>query len=317
MPRLRLRRRPTIITRADRARDAGEWVLAAGLYRNALYRNPDNPPIWIQHGHALKESGSPAEAETAYRTAITYGPENADAHLQLGHVLKLQGKRAEAEAAYRQAWALERSSADAERELVGFGWTRQRLTEAIDRSTPTSAREGADAAAFANGPTRRSSIRHRKEGLITRADRAQSAHQWPVAARLYRKALDRKPDNPPIWVQYGHALKESGDLAEAERAYRAALSYAPGVADTHLHLGHLMKLQHRTKDAQAAYLRAFALDASLADPVKGLADLGWSPAALAELHFLGDPENQLPRAERAPVPDVTEHRQPLALALSR
>src|SRR5438445_10034043 len=159
MPRLRLRRRePTIITRADRARAAGEWQLAAGLYHIALERTPNNPPIWIQYGHALKESGSLAEAETAYRTAVSYDPEDADAHLQLGHVLKLQGKRAEAEAAYRRAWGLDRSSAESARELAGFGWTRQRLAEAADRSTPTSAREQPHAAASINGPTRRSSI---------------------------------------------------------------------------------------------------------------------------------------------------------------
>src|SRR6266566_7488830 len=107
MPRLRGRRHPTIITRADRARGAGEWQLAAGLYRIALERTPNNPPIWVQYGHALKESGSLAEAETAYRTAITYDPEDAEAHLQLGHVLKLRGKRAEAEAAYRRASTLD------------------------------------------------------------------------------------------------------------------------------------------------------------------------------------------------------------------
>src|SRR5438094_10060242 len=92
MPRLRLRRRhPTIITAAARAREAGEWRLAARLYRIALKRTPNNPPIWVQYGHALKESGSPAEAETAYRSAIAYEPADADAHLQLGHVLNLQG----------------------------------------------------------------------------------------------------------------------------------------------------------------------------------------------------------------------------------
>src|SRR5260370_34384722 len=134
MPRLRLRRlRPTIITRADQARAAGEWQHAAGLYRIALERTPNNPPIWIQYGHALKESGSLAEAETAYRTAIAYQPADADAHLQLGHALKLQGKPDEAEAAYRRAWALDRSSADAARELAGFGWTRQRLAQTAAR----------------------------------------------------------------------------------------------------------------------------------------------------------------------------------------
>jgi tetratricopeptide (TPR) repeat protein len=133
MPRLRLRRRePTVITRADSARQAGEWQLAAGLYRIALERTPKNPPIWIQYGHALKESGSLAEAETAYRTAIAYDLEDADAHLHLGHVLKLQGKRAEAEAAYRRASELDRSSTDAERELAAFGWAGQRLAEVAE-----------------------------------------------------------------------------------------------------------------------------------------------------------------------------------------
>ena len=127
MPRLRLSSQPTIITRADRARAAGEWQLAAGLYRVALDRTPHNPPIWIQYGHALKECGNPAEAEAAYRIAIAYKPADADAHLQLGHALKLQGKRGEAEAAYRQAWMLDRSSAEAARELTAFGWTRRRL----------------------------------------------------------------------------------------------------------------------------------------------------------------------------------------------
>src|SRR5438552_2864360 len=97
MPRLRLRRRePTIITRADRARAAGEWQLAAGLYRKALDRNPDKPPIWVQYGHALKEAGDRPEAERAYRTALSYDPAVADTHLQLGHALKLQGKTEEA-----------------------------------------------------------------------------------------------------------------------------------------------------------------------------------------------------------------------------
>src|SRR5436190_9533926 len=108
---------PSVITRADRARDADQWELAASLYRVALDRNPRNPPIWIQYGHALKECGSWAEAEAAYRTAIRYRPEDADAHLQLGHVLKLQGKTAEAGAAYRRALELNSALTDAAREL--------------------------------------------------------------------------------------------------------------------------------------------------------------------------------------------------------
>src|SRR6266853_1462609 len=89
----------------------------------------------------------------------------------------------------------------------------------------------------------------RKASVITLADRAQSTGQWQRAARLYRTALDRNPRNPPIWVQYGHALKETGKLAQAKAAYRRAISDAPTVADTHLQLGHVLKRQGRIEEA--------------------------------------------------------------------
>src|SRR5271167_5136651 len=91
LPRLGLmRRKPDVITLADRARDAGQWGLAAQLYCKALARNPRNPPIWVQYGHALKESGELrdpeklAEAEVAYRQALSLDPSSADSYLQLG-----------------------------------------------------------------------------------------------------------------------------------------------------------------------------------------------------------------------------------------
>ena len=130
MPRFVLKRaKPSVITLADRARDAEEWELAAGHYRAALLRNPNNPPIWVQYGHVLKESGHLAEAERAYRRAIAYDQRVADPHLQLGHVLKLEGKNEEAQAAYLQAFALDPSLDGASFELAGLGWSEAHLSE--------------------------------------------------------------------------------------------------------------------------------------------------------------------------------------------
>src|SRR5437660_1005088 len=123
------RREPSVISRADRAREAGQWQLAAGLYRIALDRKPRNPPIWIQYGHALKESGNPAEAETAYRRAIAYDPVTADSHLQLGHALKIQGKRDQAEACYLRAFARARSLPHALQELTTLDWSEAHVSE--------------------------------------------------------------------------------------------------------------------------------------------------------------------------------------------
>src|SRR6185437_15852025 len=115
------RREPSVISRADRAREAGQWEAAAGLYRIALDRKPRNPPIWIQYGHALKEAGDRTAAEAAYRNAIAYQPDGSGAYLQLGHVLKLEGKIAEARLAYQCALVLDPSLADAARELSRSG----------------------------------------------------------------------------------------------------------------------------------------------------------------------------------------------------
>ena len=118
-----------LVQRADRARDRRNWSAAARLYRKALGREPVNPPIWVQYGHTLKESGRLADAQQAYRTAILCDPESADAQLQLGHVLKLQGNTAEAEAAYLLSSALDPSAPESVRELGEFGWPETALTE--------------------------------------------------------------------------------------------------------------------------------------------------------------------------------------------
>jgi tetratricopeptide (TPR) repeat protein len=115
-----------------------------------------------------------------------------------------------------------------------------------------------------------------EQRTISRADRARDSHDWASAARYYREALDQRPDNPPIWVQYGHALKESGNLSEAENAYRKSLELDADFADTHLQLGHVLKIQGRKIEAGVAYLRALALDPALDDAALELQNLGWT-----------------------------------------
>ena len=130
MPRFRRKRaKPSVITLADRARDTGQWERAAEYYREALRRNAQNAPIWVQYGHVLKEAGYLAQAEKAYRTALVYDRRRADSLLQLGHVLKLQGKEEEARAAYLRALALDRTLNSASFELSGLGWSSAHFAE--------------------------------------------------------------------------------------------------------------------------------------------------------------------------------------------
>jgi tetratricopeptide (TPR) repeat protein len=122
-----------LISRADRARDAQDWVTAAGYYRKALDQNPDNPPIWVQYGHALKESGSLSKTVDAYRKSLELDGDVADTHLQLGHALKIQGRKIEASAAYLRALALDPRLDHASVELKALGWTKGRIQLALRR----------------------------------------------------------------------------------------------------------------------------------------------------------------------------------------
>ena len=267
--------RPGNIVLADRARDAGNWERAAHYYRAALVRNSDTPPIWVQFGHALKESGHLAPAEAAYRRAIEDAPGVPDTHLHLGHVLKLRHRKEEALAAYLCALALDPDCDAARRELVALG---SREDEVV--GVAGAVRSGTMLPAQRQGRT----------STITLADRARAVGQWEEAARFYRKALDRNPHRPEIWVQYGHMLKESGKLTEAEMAYRTALDYEPTAADAHLQLGHVLKILGHNEAAMGAYLRAFAVDPRLPGPLAELHELGWTDSDLCELRWQVDGE---------------------------
>src|SRR3954447_21568755 len=87
--------------------------------------------------------------------------------------------------------------------------------------------------------------------LISSADLARDSRRWSEAEVLYRTALDVNDSLAPIWVQYGHALKEQKKLQQAEGAYSRAIEIDSANADTHLQMGHLRKVQGNLTDAAA------------------------------------------------------------------
>ena len=111
---------------------------------------------------------------------------------------------------------------------------------------------------------------------LAEADHARDSRRWLEAAKLYAEYLQLRPDDASIWVQYGHALKESGDLAGAEGAYKQSLGLAPEVADTQLQLGHLFKLRRNFSGAIAAYRDALRIDSTFLDARRELEALGIS-----------------------------------------
>lgn len=101
----------------------------------------------------------------------------------------------------------------------------------------------------------RSTARHRTLG-----DAARDQRRWRDAATHYRQHLDAEPKDFAIWVQLGHALKESGDSQGAEEAYLAARALDDEDADLLLNLGHLMKARGTLAEAAYYYRRSALVD---------------------------------------------------------
>ncbi len=126
--------------------------------------------------------------------------------------------------------------------------------------------------------------------LAYSGDRARDRGDWETARRFYRAGLDLNPELVPIWVQYGHMLKELGNWPAAEAAYRVAIERDGKTADQHLQLGHVLKLQNRRTEALDAYVHALALDPELSHARVELSALGLSDT---------DIEDRITKDERA------------------
>lgn len=114
-------------------------------------------------------------------------------------------------------------------------------------------------------------------------DQHRNAREWASASAAYARALAIAPTRAPIWVQYGHALKEQGDPRAAEDAYNTAVSHGLDDADIHLQIGHARKLQRNFDGAARAYIASLQRDTSDLTPLRELESLGWSRRDLQRL----------------------------------
>lgn len=108
----------------------GEWQAAAGSYKASLEQDKMQPAIWVQLGHACKESGEKAKAREAYETAAQLEPENAETYLHLGHLLKNMGQERDAALVFAQCLKADPSMHDAYDQLMHLGWSRSEIIAA-------------------------------------------------------------------------------------------------------------------------------------------------------------------------------------------
>jgi predicted Zn-dependent protease len=72
-------------------------------------------------------------------------------------------------------------------------------------------------------------------------------------AKLYEGLLEDYPQQPRIWLNYGHGLRAVGRSEDAKAAYKRCIALAPGLGDAYWSLAN-MKVASFTADEEAAML---------------------------------------------------------------
>jgi tetratricopeptide (TPR) repeat protein len=71
------------------------------------------------------------------------------------------------------------------------------------------------------------------------------------ALGLYRTLLDHRPDQPKLWMSYGHILKTVGEQADSVAAYRRAIAIQPTLGEVWWSLANLKTIRFSDDDIAA------------------------------------------------------------------
>ena len=77
-----------------------------------------------------------------------------------------------------------------------------------------------------------------------------------LAIDTYRRAIELQPNFPDAYCNLANALKEKGDVKDAEECYNTALRLCPTHADSLNNLANIKREQGFTEEAVSLYCKA-------------------------------------------------------------
>jgi GT2 family glycosyltransferase len=150
--------------------------------------------------------------------------------------------------------------------------------------------------------------RNETQAHLRAGDLARALQDWKEAAASYAIVVRDEPKNGAIWTQYGHALKELGDIAGARKAYQTATEIAPDDLDARLHLARIKQQQGLAEEALCDFADILRIDPTHMDAYAAIAHGG-------ARHKLPD---NFPRAQGAQVlGDIADFTQKVAERIDR
>ncbi len=202
-------------------------------------------PALLQAGKALVENDLPA-AEAMLRPYLKRRPTDVAAIRMMAELAARVGRVVDSENLLRRALELAPHFTVARANLATILYKQQRPAEALaelDRITADGE------AGFAHDSLRAAAIGR------------MGGHEEAIA--LYRKVLERRPDEPRIWMSLGHNLRTLGRVDEAVAAYRRGLVLRPASGEIWWSLANLKTF--RFSDSEVATMEQALAGPDLSD----------------------------------------------------
>lgn len=198
----------------------------------AAARDPD----LLRAGAALAVNDLPV-AESLLRPYLKRRPTDVAAIRMMAELAARIGRMVDSENLLRRALELAPAFSAARANLATILYKQNRAAEAI-AELETIEREGV-------AHLGHTSLKAAALGRIGGHDEALA---------LYRTILDQRPDEPKLWMSYGHILKTVGRLDDSVAAYRRAITVQPTLGEVWWSLANLKTI--RFDDADIAAMEA-------------------------------------------------------------
>jgi len=207
----------------------------------------------VRAAEALLDNDLPV-AETILRPRLVAKPTDVAAIRMMAELAARVGRFADAENLLRRALELAPAFGPARANLATILYKQNRPAEAI-----------AELDRLETGGEAEATHQNLKAAALGRIG------GYDEAIAIYEAVLERIPEQPKVWMSYGHVLKTVGRQADGIAAYRRAIETAPGLGEVWWSLANLKTV-------------AFA-DADIAAMTEALGGEGLGPEDRFHLHF--------------------------------
>ena len=190
-------------------------------------------PALLRAGQALVENDLPS-AEAILRPFLKRRPTDVKAIRMMAELAARVGRLRDAENLLRRAVELAPGFTAARANLATVFYKQNRAAEAIAELERIE-QEGSANLGHAS----------LKAAALSRI----GGHDEALA--LYRLLLDARPDEPKLWMSFGHILKTVGDQGDSVAAYRRALAIEPSLGVAWWSLANLKTIRFDDQDIAA------------------------------------------------------------------